>query len=133
LFLGHLVSGSAIQPDPAKILALQAMRPPTNISEHRGLMGFINFLAQYLLHFSALAKPLCRLQSTKAHFRWTEDQQQAFDLIKQLFAQGPCLAPFDRRTRTIVIGHGRVSHGTWSRVITAQPPCVVCRSIVDGR
>ncbi len=95
LFLGHLISGTAIKPDPDKISALQAMRPPTNISEHRGLMGFVNFLAQYLPHFSALTEPLRRLQSGKAHFKWTEDQQQAFDLIKRLFAEDPCLAPFD--------------------------------------
>ncbi len=95
VFLGHLISGTDIKPDPAKVAALQAMRPPTNISEHRGLMGFINFLSQYVPHFSALTEPLRRLQSTKTHFRWTEDQQQAFDLLKQLFAEEPCLAPFD--------------------------------------
>jgi hypothetical protein len=95
VFLGHQLSGMAITPDPAKVAALQAMRPPTNISEHRGLMGFINFLSQYIPHFSAVTEPLRRLQSTKAHFRWTEDQQQAFDLLKRLFAEQPCLAPFD--------------------------------------
>jgi hypothetical protein len=95
VFLGHLISGTAIRPDPSKVAALQAMRPPTNISEHRGLMGFINFLAQYVPHFSAVTEPLRRLQSTKSHFRWTEDQQQAFDLLKKHFAEEPCLAPFD--------------------------------------
>jgi hypothetical protein len=95
VFLGHQISGEAIRPDPEKIAALQAMRPPTNISEHRGLMGFLNFLAQYVPHYSALTEPLRRLQSSKTHFRWSEDQQQAFDLVKQLFAEQPCLAPFD--------------------------------------
>jgi hypothetical protein len=120
VFLGHLISGSDIRPDPTKVAALQAMRPPTNISEHRGLMGFINFLSQYLPHFSALTDPLRRLQSGKSHFRWTTDQQQAFDLIKQLFATEPCLAPFDEyaplsiatdasstRLGAVLLQHGR--------------------------
>jgi hypothetical protein len=35
------------------------------------------------------------LQSSKSLFKWTEDQQKSFDLLKQLFAREPCLAPFD--------------------------------------
>ncbi len=96
VFLGHLVSGDAIKPDPAKVAVLKDMKPPTNITEHRGLMGFVNFLAQYLPHFSTLTEPLRRLQSSKAHFKWTSDQQRAFDLLKDLFAREPCLAPFDQ-------------------------------------
>ncbi len=95
VFLGHLISGTDIKPDPAKIAALQNMQPPTNITEHRGLMGFVNFLSQYVPHFSAVTEPLRRLQSTKSHFRWTADQQQSFELLKQLFMESPCLAPFD--------------------------------------
>jgi hypothetical protein len=54
VFLGHLLSGDAIRPNPSKITALLEMRPPTNISEHRQLMGFVNFLSQFLPHYSAL-------------------------------------------------------------------------------
>jgi hypothetical protein len=97
VFLGHLLSGEAIQPDPAKVTALLEMKPPTNISEHRGLRGFANFLSQFLPHYSALTEPLQRLQSNKTHFKWTEEQQQAFDLLKSLFARAPCLIPFDQR------------------------------------
>jgi hypothetical protein len=96
VFLGHLISGEEIRPDPAKVAILCNMRPPTNITEHRGLMGFVNFLAQYLPHYSTLTEPLRRLQSSRAHFKWTSDQQRAFDLLKELFAKEPCLVPFDQ-------------------------------------
>ncbi len=46
VFLGHLISGTEIRPDPAKVSVLKDMKPPTNITEHHGLMGFANFLAQ---------------------------------------------------------------------------------------
>ncbi len=96
VFLGHLISGEEIRPDPAKVSVLKSMKPPTNITEHRGLMGFVNFLAQYLPHYSSLTEPLRRLQSSKSHFRWTEDQQKSFELLKDLFAKEPCLVPFDQ-------------------------------------
>jgi hypothetical protein len=94
VFLGHLISGTAIRPDPAKVKALQEMKPPTCISEHRGLLGFVNFLSQYLPHYSALTEPLQRLQSAKTHFRWTEDQQRSFDLLKELFCTGTVFGTF---------------------------------------
>jgi hypothetical protein len=62
---------------------------------HRGLLGFVNFMSQYLSHYSVLTEPLRRLQSTKTHFRWTDVQERSFDLLKQLFSQEPCLALFD--------------------------------------
>jgi hypothetical protein len=95
VFLGHLLLGETIQPDPAKVAALLDMKPPTHISEHRGLM-FANFLSQFLPHYSALMEPLRRLQSSQTHFPWTDKKQAAFDLMKKLFAKAPCLAPFDQ-------------------------------------
>ena len=95
VFLGHKISGSAIEPDPAKVSALRAMLPPTNASELRGFMGFANFLAPYVPQFSTLTEPLRRLQSGKVLFRWTADQQQAFECLKEYFSTGPCLVPFD--------------------------------------
>ncbi len=97
VFLGHEISGEAIRPDPAKVAALDAMRPPTNITEHRGLMGFANFLAQYVPHYSTITEPLRRLQSGRALFRWTSDQQKAFECLKAAFREDPCLVPYDER------------------------------------
>jgi hypothetical protein len=56
-------------------------------------MGFANFMSQFLPHYSALTEPLRQLQLAKTHFKWTEDQQTAFDLMKSLFAKAPCLVP----------------------------------------
>ena len=34
-FLGHIVSKEGISPDPAKIVAIKEMDPPTNVTEVR--------------------------------------------------------------------------------------------------
>ncbi len=132
VFLGHLVSGESIRPDPAKIVALQEMLPPTNISEHRGLMGFVNFLAQYLPHFSALTEPLRRLQSGKTLFKWTEDQQRSFELLKQLFAEEPCLAPFDEQA-PLTLATDASSTGLGAVLLQrGRPVMYVARSLTDA-
>jgi hypothetical protein len=132
VFLGHLISGTAIRPDPAKIAALQAMRPPTNISGHRGLMGFINFLAQYLPHFSALTEPLRRLQSSKTHFRWTSEQQEAFDLVKKLFMDEPCLAPFDEHAPLSLATDASATGLGAVLLLNGRPVLYAARSLTDA-
>jgi hypothetical protein len=133
VFLGHLLSGEAIQPDPAKVAALLNMKPPTNISEHCGLMGFANFMSQFLLHYSALMEPLRRLQSAKTHFKWPEDQQTAVDLMKSLFAKAPCFVPFDQyeplslATDASVTGLGAVL------LQRGRPVMYVARSLTDAK
>jgi hypothetical protein len=132
VFLGHVLSGEAIRPDPEKVKALQEMKPPTNITEHRGLMGFVNFLSQFLPHYSALTEPLRRLQSGKTHFRWTEDQQRSFDMLKHLFSQEPCLAPFDERA-PVSLATDASSTGLGAVLLQqGRPVMYVARSLTEA-
>jgi transposase InsO family protein len=94
-FLGHVVSGDGIRPDPAKIEALRSMRPPKSLSELQSLMGFLNFLGRYIPQFATLAEPIRRIQSKRVLFAWGEDQQKAFEAIRHHLLTEPVLAPFD--------------------------------------
>jgi hypothetical protein len=94
-FLGHIVSGDGIRPDPTKLEALRAIRPLRSLSELQSLMGFLNFLGRYIPHFATLAEPIRRVQSKKVHFEWADEQQQAFDRIRTHLLTSPVLAPFD--------------------------------------
>ncbi len=49
-FLGHVMSGDGIRPDPSKIEALRSMRPPRSLSELQSLMGFLNFWVDISRH-----------------------------------------------------------------------------------
>ena len=43
MFLGHKISASGIEPDPAKIQAVQEWALPTNVKEMQSFLGFVNF------------------------------------------------------------------------------------------
>ncbi len=132
VFLGHLLSGEKIRPDPSKVAAILQMRPPTNISEHRGLMGFVNFLSQFLPHYSSITEPLRRLQSGKSLFRWSEDQQRSFDLLKRLFAREPCLAPFDQQA-DVSLATDASSTGLGAVLLQhGRPVMYVARSLTEA-
>ena len=48
IFLGQLIDGTGIKPDPAKVVAIQKMPTPKNISElHRFLPWLINHLSKF--------------------------------------------------------------------------------------
>jgi transposase InsO family protein len=94
-FLGHSITGSRISPDPLKLEALHCMQPPSNSAELNSFLGFVNYLARYVPNLAALAEPLRRLQTSKVHFAWTEEQETAFRAIKQALLSSPGLAPFD--------------------------------------
>ena len=47
VFLGHLIDQSGGQADPEKTSAIQAMKPPTNISEMRRFLGGVNQLRKF--------------------------------------------------------------------------------------
>ena len=47
VFLGHVIDANGVSPDPAKTEAIQKMRPPTNVTGLRRLMGMINQLPFY--------------------------------------------------------------------------------------
>ncbi len=94
-FLGHVISGDGIRPDPAKLDALRSIRPPRSLAELQSLIGFFNFLGRYIPQFGTLAEPIRRVQSKHVHFEWGSEQQAAFDAIRQHLLTAPVLAPFD--------------------------------------
>jgi len=68
-FLGHLVSGGGIKPLPAKVAAIEACRPPRNVSEVRAFMGMVGHFRRFIWRCSARMEPLSRL--TKRDQPWT--------------------------------------------------------------
>jgi hypothetical protein len=75
--------------------AINEVVPPTNLKELQTLLGKINFvrrlisnLSQKVLPFS----PLLRLKKDQK-FVWGEEQQKAFDEIKEYMKEPPVLVP----------------------------------------
>ena len=46
-FLGQLVDETGVKPDPDKVQAIQAMKPPSNVSELRRFLGMVNQLSKF--------------------------------------------------------------------------------------
>jgi hypothetical protein len=82
-YLGHLISGTQLRPEPAKIEAIASLQPPTSVNRLQAHLGLFNYYRCYVKDFSRLAQPLYTLLRKGAAFVWGESQDAAYNALKQ--------------------------------------------------
>ena len=92
-YLGHVVSSSGIQADPAKLEAVTTYPVPRDVKELRTFLGLSNYYRRYIKGYSETAEPLHQLtRKTAKGFHWNFQCQQAFDVLKAHLVNPPILA-----------------------------------------
>jgi Reverse transcriptase (RNA-dependent DNA polymerase)/RNase H-like domain found in reverse transcriptase len=95
-FLGHNVSYTGIHPTTAKVLAIRALRTPTNVTELQSVLGLMNYYRRFVPNYSVLQQPLNELLKKGAAWNWTAEHQQAYDSLKEALCKpGNALKSFD--------------------------------------
>ncbi|KAL2243492.1 UNVERIFIED_CONTAM: Transposon Tf2-12 polyprotein [Sesamum indicum] len=91
VFLGHVVSGDGVMPDPSKVKAIMECRVPKNATEVRSFLGLAGYYKRFVEGFSIIAGPLTKLLRKGVEFQWTEQCQQSFDELKKRLTSNPIL------------------------------------------
>lgn len=91
LYLGHVISGNGILPDPDKIRIVQNYPRPTNVDETRRFVAFVNYYRKFMPNFAELAYPLNKLCRKNASFVWDKKCQSAFEKLKEIILAPPVL------------------------------------------
>ena len=60
-FLGHVIDGSGIKPDPDKVKAIVQFATPTNVSDIRRFLGMVNQLSKFSPNLANMTQPLREL------------------------------------------------------------------------
>ncbi len=95
MFLGHLVNGHTVRPNPDKIAIIRQFPTPANADEVRRLLGVATYISRFIPLFSAKTGKLRDLLKADAAFVWEAEHQQAFDLIKHELMRDKVLYIFD--------------------------------------
>ncbi|GJS07910.1 putative reverse transcriptase domain-containing protein [Tanacetum coccineum] len=88
-FLGHLIDSQGLHVDPAKIEAVKNWTSPTTPTEIRQFLGLAGYYRRFIEGFSKIAKSLTELTQKNKKYIWGEDQESAFQLLKQKLCEAP--------------------------------------------
>ncbi|KAI3814135.1 hypothetical protein L1987_18882 [Smallanthus sonchifolius] len=91
-FLGHVVNEKGIHVDPSKIEAIKNWAAPTTPTEVRQFLGLAGYYRRFIEGFSKIAQPLTALTQKGKAYNWGDNQESAFQHLKQKLCSAPILA-----------------------------------------
>ena len=135
--LGHIVSGLLMSVDDNKVKAISSIPPPTTVVEVQRFLGMCGYYRQYIRDFQVIALPLSKLSCTTEVFEWTEERQQAFNILKEKLTEAPSLMlpdfnrPFILYTDASFVGLGAALHQkhTVNEKEIELPCCFISRAL----
>ncbi|GKB60871.1 putative reverse transcriptase domain-containing protein, partial [Tanacetum coccineum] len=91
-FLRHVIDSQGIHVDPTKIEAINNWASPTTPTDVRQFLGLAGYYRRFIKDFLKIAKSLTELTQKNKKYIWGEDQESAFQLLKQKLCEAPILA-----------------------------------------
>ena len=96
LFLGHVVSAEGVQTDPKKTETISTSPHPTSIAEVRSFLGLTGYYRRFVKNYAAIAiaiaSPLSDLTGKRKQFVWGDEQELAFERLKEVLSSPSVLA-----------------------------------------
>ncbi|KAL7450320.1 hypothetical protein ACHAXS_000226, partial [Conticribra weissflogii] len=90
-YLSFTITPTGYKPMQSRVNAILAMTPPKTIRQLRGFIGCINFIKNHIPKRAELMQPLTKLTKKGVTFKWSEEQQQAFQKIKAAVSEAVML------------------------------------------
>ncbi|GJX19295.1 putative reverse transcriptase domain-containing protein [Tanacetum coccineum] len=95
-FLGHVINGNGIYVDPSKIEAVKNWKAPRTSTEVRPFLGLAGYYRRFIENFSKIAKSHTILTRKCKTSDWGEEQELAFQTLKDKLCNTLVLALSDR-------------------------------------
>ena len=91
-YLDHVVSDQGVQTDSEKIKAIENWPVPHTVKEIRSFLGLCSYCRRYVPDFAAMARPLIKLSEKNKKFLSAEDQQKAWEELKEKLISSPTVS-----------------------------------------
>jgi hypothetical protein len=91
IFLRSVVSAKGIEMDEAKFKAIQEWLTPKLITEVRSFHGLASFYRIFVKDFSTITSLLTEIIKKSVGFKWGEEHESAFNLLKSKLISAPLL------------------------------------------
>ena len=94
-YLGHVISEEGIQPDPDKVSAIKSMSAPKDVTGIRSFLGMTSYYRSFIPNHAHIAKPLTVLTKKNATYHWGDEEEEAFQQLKNALVTAPILGYAD--------------------------------------
>ncbi len=81
-YLGVCIGEKQIKMEEAKVEQVKEWKPSQNVTKVRRFLGFTGYYHYFIKGYSQIACPLLNLMKKSTKWHWEEDQQQAFEELK---------------------------------------------------
>ena len=93
--LGNMISAARLEVDQVKVSIIRNLMPPTTVKGIRSFLGLAGFYKRFIIDFSKIARPLCRLLEKDTKFNFDESCQNSFEEIKSRLVEAPIMEKLD--------------------------------------
>lgn len=97
-----MINEKVLSPNPSKIEAVINFLRPKNIKNIRQILGFAGYYRRFIQNFAKRAKPLSKLLQNDEPFNWQEEQESAFQDLKNALCTAQLLHFSDMTTPFII-------------------------------
>ena len=101
-YLGYILSGDGIRPDPKKIKAILEAPTPNSVLSLKSFLGLCTYYNRFVPKFSSVLCPLYNLTQKNVQFQWSAVHEQAFLKIKEALAKANILENFNPNAKRIL-------------------------------
>lgn len=101
-YLGHEVTVDGVKPGVQKIQAVKQFPVPTNVVQIRQFVGLASYFRKYVRDFATIARPLTQLTKKNVTWSWGDEQNKAFEVLKEKLSSRPVLVLYNSGARTEV-------------------------------
>ena len=102
-FFGHVFGQEGVSPDPDMIRTINDTPEPTFVAEVRSFLGMYQYVARFIPGYATTTEPLRNLTKKDTTCKWGNQEQQAFDKLKQVLTGAHVMAYFDSSKPTELI------------------------------
>ena len=92
LLLGQKVSRLGMSTHKEKIDAIKDLKEPKNVHDLQVFLGMMVYFSAYIPFYAWIVAPLFALLKKETAWKWSETEQEAFDLAKEALVNSPVRA-----------------------------------------
>ena len=84
-YLSMIISKNHVEMDSSKVSSVLKWPTSKKVKNVQAFLRFANFYRRFIKDFAKITKLLTYLTKKDVSWKWSNDQQQAFDLLKESF------------------------------------------------